>query len=299
MKNTFDKIIWAVDPFSEDRDLQKRCAETINAVAGDKTEVEPVSILHWDERFSLSEPANVMEELGERSKAAVRNILRAGKLKNSLPPVILTQQDLSLSRAILRVLEYATSAGADLIAVGTQARKGATKFLLGSFAESLILRSTIPVLIVSPRTKPIKKLRRIIFPTDFSEKSKEAFEKVQDLAEGSGASVTIFHQVDYGPVTPSNFEALKSDRSWREREGQAFLQQAKENGLNAEFVVEAKPRSAASAILALSQEPETLIAMVSSSNTVESLLLGSTTRQVIRRASCPVWVIHPRTAQKR
>jgi nucleotide-binding universal stress UspA family protein len=46
------------------------------------------------------------------------------------------------------IIDYATEAGADLIATGTRGRHGDHAFLLGSVAEAVVRRSPIPVLTV-------------------------------------------------------------------------------------------------------------------------------------------------------
>lgn len=81
------------------------------------------------------------------------------------------------------LLNYAHESNADLIAVSTLSRKGATRFLFGSFAETLVLQSDIPVLILSPKTQFAGPLSEILFPTDLGETSKETLERVAEMAK--------------------------------------------------------------------------------------------------------------------
>ena len=81
---------------------------------------------------------------------------------------------------------------ADAIAVSTHSKEGMDHFLLGSFAETLIHHSTIPVIAVNPRTKPHASCKNILFPTDLSAESRKAFLKMIPLAKSWEAKVTVF-----------------------------------------------------------------------------------------------------------
>ena len=50
--------------------------------------------------------------------------------------------------AVKSVLEAATELGADIIVMGTHSRRGLDKILMGSVAENVLHRSTIPLLII-------------------------------------------------------------------------------------------------------------------------------------------------------
>jgi len=49
------------------------------------------------------------------------------------------------------IVEEATAAGADLIAMGTHGRRGVERFVLGSVAEGVARRATVSVLLIRPR----------------------------------------------------------------------------------------------------------------------------------------------------
>jgi len=49
------------------------------------------------------------------------------------------------------IVEEATAAGVDLIAMGTHGRRGVERFLLGSVAEGVARRATVSVLLMRPR----------------------------------------------------------------------------------------------------------------------------------------------------
>ena len=52
------------------------------------------------------------------------------------------------------ILAVAKATGADLIVVGTHGRRGVARLLIGSVAEGIVRRSTVPVLVVPPAGRP-------------------------------------------------------------------------------------------------------------------------------------------------
>lgn len=85
----------------------------------------------------------------------------------------------------------------DLIVIGTHGRRGIQKVLLGSVAEEIFRLATCPVLTVGPRvdarTSTEIKLRRILYPTDFSKESVAALDCAMSLAEEYEANLMMLH----------------------------------------------------------------------------------------------------------
>lgn len=51
------------------------------------------------------------------------------------------------------IVKYVTTWGGDLIVTGSEGRTGLDRILIGSVAESLLQKSTVPVLVVGPAVK--------------------------------------------------------------------------------------------------------------------------------------------------
>lgn len=83
----------------------------------------------------------------------------------------------------------------DLIVVGTHGRTGVSKLLLGSFAEEIFRRSSVPVLTIGPDvrqdTDPSGRFRSILFATDFGKSSAAAAPFAVSLAEENDAQLLI------------------------------------------------------------------------------------------------------------
>ena len=84
----------------------------------------------------------------------------------------------------------------DLVVIGTGARKGLEKLLLGSVAEEVFRTATCPVLTVGPHVTHWEidgNLRHILFATDFGPESVHALPYALSLAENNKALLTLLH----------------------------------------------------------------------------------------------------------
>lgn len=93
----------------------------------------------------------------------------------------------------------------DLIVLGTHGRTGARKLLLGSVAEEIFRRSSIPVLTIGPdvRTHAHNDARfhRVLFATDFSEHSLAAWPYAVSLAQENQARLVLLHVIPEGKIS--------------------------------------------------------------------------------------------------
>src|SRR5262245_24010247 len=102
------------------------------------------------------------------------------------------------------ILGTATTAGADLIVMGTRGLGGLQKWLLGSTTERVLRRTRVPVLAVplaneSHAAPEAGMVSRILAATDFSESSVVAAKTAAQLARVFAATLTLSHIVE--PVT--------------------------------------------------------------------------------------------------
>jgi nucleotide-binding universal stress UspA family protein len=84
----------------------------------------------------------------------------------------------------------------DLIVIGTGARKGLEKLLLGSVAEEVFRTAPCPVLTVGPHVTHWEidgNLRHVLFATDFGPESAHALPYALSLAENNKARLTLLH----------------------------------------------------------------------------------------------------------
>lgn len=85
----------------------------------------------------------------------------------------------------------------DLLIVGTHGRTGAAKLLLGSVAEDIFRRASIPVLTIGPSVRTGAHrgghFHRVLFATDFSREAQAAAPYAISLAEEHQARLLLLH----------------------------------------------------------------------------------------------------------
>jgi nucleotide-binding universal stress UspA family protein len=167
------------------------------------------------------------------------------------------------------------------------------------------LKSVRPV--PSWKRKPV--FKDILFPTDFSDGSFEVFQKVIPFAKAMGSRIHIFHKVlqDISPVWGLAFAAVplfidtqmeKKEIDLLQRKARKWQKEAQNLGVPATSEIETQGvYSVTEAILRKIKTGPYLVAMASRSGVVETALLGSVTRQLIREAHTPLWIVHPRAEE--
>jgi nucleotide-binding universal stress UspA family protein len=91
-----------------------------------------------------------------------------------------------------RILCVARSIGADLIAMGTLARRGGSKPALGSVASHVLRESPCPVMLVRPGLYlPLRPVRRVMVALDDPQRESQLVDAVGPTAAALGAEVIL------------------------------------------------------------------------------------------------------------
>lgn len=297
------KVIWAVDPFAKNPKLQIHVVKGVEKLLrGTDVFIEPVAVLSPDQ---LRIPAKAFQghqkEYRLEAESLLAKLCKASKLKNLLSPTLLVQESLSLRSSVDTLLKYAKDTSAEILAVGTTTKTGLARFLVGSYAESLILRSSLPVYVVGPKAKVDKPVSKILFPTDYSEKSYTALLKLLPTAKARKAQVLLYYKVEYAaPPAVYGFDPVPAYEKYWELElaakketAQKWLKTTQDAGVKTKAIFDEKSGFVADSILATARKNGCgVIAMASESGPVAASFVGSVCRQVVRAATLPVWVIH-------
>lgn len=93
--------------------------------------------------------------------------------------------------------------GVDLVVLGTHGRTGLRKFVMGSTAERVLRKSSVPVMTVGPgvtASRPAEgAFRRIVLATDLREDCKNATVYAVSLAQENEAELTLLHVIEHKP----------------------------------------------------------------------------------------------------
>ena len=201
-------------------------------------------------------------------------------------------------RVVPEIVRRAADLPADLIVMGTHGRSGFEHLMLGSVTERVLVKAACPVLTVPPRASDTLDadglFTRILCGVDFSPASMKALDVAARLATDAGARLSVAHVLEQfpidepvtmgGPGTPEHDRVAASVARSRLRE--AIPESVRARGPFTELVAEGK---AYHEILRLAEEDRADLIVIGAHGSAGGLhVFGSTTNQVVRRATCPV-----------
>jgi nucleotide-binding universal stress UspA family protein len=291
--------IWAIDAFHTNPKVQLRALRAVEAMASKSPlQVIPVSVLPWG-RFDADslQFLNKWHDLAGVAQTRVLKFLKAEKSPYLKPHRLLSQENSSLSQSVTSLIHIAISEKADLIVTTTHGRSGPAKLVMGSFSESLVYQSPIPVLLVNPKASALKKIKCILFATDFSEASNAAFKKVVQLARQIGAEVVLFHKLQFPTVEglpPLLFSTTPSElKEKTHATAQNWIKWGEQQGVKMKVQINTGKSDRLNELQKAAKKlgNSAVVAMAAQSGALESNLLGTLTQKVIRSVSCPVLVI--------
>jgi nucleotide-binding universal stress UspA family protein len=205
------------------------------------------------------------------------------------------------------ILDCAAGLPANLIVMGTHGLSGFEHLLLGSVAEKVLRKAPCPVLTVPPGsqatfTVPFK---RVLCALDFSPSSMRGFEFALSMAEESDAAITLAHVLEWPweePPAPA-FETLPVEQAFslaayrREREADAAARLAKlipdqaRNWCTPRTKLRHGKPYVQLLEIAADERADLIVIGVRGRGAIDMAVFGSTTAQIVRRATCPVLTV--------
>ena len=202
---------------------------------------------------------------------------------------------------VTTIVDQALAASADLVVMGTHGHRGFKRFLLGSVAEHLLREAPCPVMTIPPHaraeTATAVTFKTILCPMDFSPAAMQALGFALALAKQARGTVTLFHVIEWLDDHEPRAQTL-----FTVGEGPIMIEDAQDRlrslmtGESAEWCAIAPQVVAGSPYRKIIEAAESgsadLIVMGAQGlGGVRLALLGSTTQQVVRGASCPVLTV--------
>jgi len=257
------------------------CAVSLGRAFGAK-----VTVLHVFDPSSLLTPLDGLPNL----QAMLAPFATAGEM-----PRLVTAE----GNATAEIVRHARDLNADLIVLGTHGRSGFDRFALGSVAEKVLRKAPCPVLTVPPGAGSAAQavaFRRILCPVDFSGDAAQALAFGVALADRVDGSVTALHVVESldgepGPLTPDYIaEFRRQQRQGAQTSLQALIAAQAPAARVTGVVGLGRPHREILRV-ASEQASDLIVIGVRGRGPVDLTLFGSTTQQVVRRATCPVLTI--------
>jgi nucleotide-binding universal stress UspA family protein len=261
------------------------------------------------------EEAPLAEDRSDYRPLAVSTpaLVDAGAMSRTLEDVRAFAARVAASEAVEAVVEWSTQVEeailerartwpADLIVMGSQGRSGIQRMVLGSVAEHVLRAASCPVMVVPPRdavAPSVVSFKHIVCAIDFSDSSLAALTWALSLAEEADARLSLLHVIEVPPelrvstvVTDREIDELHAamDADIRARL-RSLIPVHASDFCSPETATAAG--AAGHAILAFASERVAdLIVMGAGRHTsIERLLFGSKTRDVVAGATCPVLTV--------
>ena len=176
------------------------------------------------------------------------------------------------------VLRVAKELHAGLVVLGSHGRTGLARIRLGSVTESVLRQVGTPALTLGPHVHPSPRLgqiRRILCPVNYTALARAAFDDAVGLAEKTRAELVLVHVMEH----PGAHEDGKLTEWARAESGsRCAVKEVILKGVAAEQIVN-EARHCHADMIVQGAQPRSFVGTV---------LFGSTSELVIRKASCPV-----------
>jgi nucleotide-binding universal stress UspA family protein len=205
--------------------------------------------------------------------------------------------------AAAEIVRHAREWDADLLVMGTHGRSGFDRFALGSVTEKVLRKAVCPVLTLPPGAQhgnAPASYRHVLCPVDFCEGSAASLELGVALAAREGAVVTVLHVVETlgteegtADVNLSTLRRLQCENARGDLEKMVAIH-AKGAAVPIEQFVSAGRPHREILRWAAEQHADLIVMSTQGRGPIDLTLFGSTTNQVVRRATCPVVTVRMR-----
>ena len=195
------------------------------------------------------------------------------------------------------ILEVAGHRAVNLIVMGTHGLRGIEHLTLGSVTEKVLRKARCPVLAVCKAAHhfaaqagvpELAEVQRILYCTDFSEYSQQAWDHAVSLAVEYHAKLTLLHVLE--DVSSSSDIEDETAKALQRLEEQ-ISPWARENVVTKPVVRIGKAYQQIIQ-LALESQTDLVIMGVRGRHALDLAVFGSTTYRVVQSGPCPVLAVH-------
>lgn len=190
----------------------------------------------------------------------------------------------------------------DCVLLSSHARAGLSRWVFGSFAESLLWKSPVPLIFFPKVWKSNAAKRRVLFATDFSEESLDQLEHF--LAKFSVDQVVIFHSIHLPiPYTAMESPPQFSQDFFAQQESRAkaifskWQQRSSFQSVELSFVLHSSKLGFLTGmeILAAGKKVKVdMIVLSAKTDFLQRILFGSAAFELFRKKSLPIFVFGPK-----
>jgi nucleotide-binding universal stress UspA family protein len=304
------KLFVGLDAFGKNLRSVKSATQTINTFASQaKLQTQALAVLgpqdfSWPTSMSPQWEAFFKATGAEKLNRAAKTLA----LKTNQPARLILQPEYSKRQSAETLAKTSKEDGAEVLALFTHVTKSAGLLGFGSFAEAVVAKSTTPVLLVNATAKPVKKFKTALFATDFSDEAHQAFQQAVHLAKRMGFNITLFHQLyqasyamgfagaAFVPSIPRLELFFEEQVGEAKTKAAAWEKEAARAGVKVRTEIVSSIQDPASEILkwthGSSRKSADLIIVAPQISGLASIVMGSTSKAVLRKSKKPVLLIH-------
>lgn len=203
------------------------------------------------------------------------------------------------------LLKHARKIKADRIVVASHARRGIERWILGSFAETIILSSKIPVEVFHPEMNLKPHVSRIIVPVDIDGKNGKTIKAVTAMAKAAKSEVVLFYK-EPNPLDPIvqqgvyalgggwvSLQSYLDDAAAKtSKKLKLIADQMNKSGACTSYETDSSVLDLVSAIVDCAKRKSAdLIVVSTKSGPVGAAVLGSVARGLVRHGDFPILVV--------
>lgn len=296
------KFIWAFDPGQSPKEAKRIVQEIKTWTQKFNASVQPICILS-DSLLTAYNTKEAQAYLQHQAESAVNVYIKKAAGKHFLPAKIIFTESNSKRRKALILADYADNNKTDLIFLDTHTKNVWKPVALGGFSEALITITKTPLLVINPFVRKTgEPVTEILFATDFERASKKALATLVPFAQKMKAHITLYNQVATTLLYASNMGSpfvihdteniIKEITRTRSAKCRKWVERLSNSQVESTARIKRQKFSLARDIVEVAKHEEVdLIALVNERQPTAERILGSTPRNVLLRAHCPVLIL--------
>lgn len=294
--------VWAIDPGQKSvRPDPDKTSRILRCITDSGMKLWPVS----------SVVGRLTSEERERLERDCRNYIDESQVRDAVSVEILFARSDIRSESVSAVLDFAEKNSASLVVLSSHGRSGLERWVFGSFAESLLLQSRLPVLFLTNQSHGDFSDREVgcaLFATDFSNRAKDAYRLFLDEAKRLKLRIVLFHEISiplaalvsrHGVPQLIPSEYFVEQREWSESEGASWVKMGDAVGVDVSLITKQEGvvvDVAGSVYEVAASWNANFIVVACTSGTLDHLIFGSVAQDVYRSKRIPIWVYGPKSA---
>lgn len=289
------KLAWAYNPFDDDRRLERRAVDLLRRLRRARQPLELVYVASPGEpSLAVAFDVPIAERYGRHPQQLIERAARRLGIRGARVAV-LPQRRPSLSAAVRALATHLHQRRIALTLIASHARRGVSRLVLGSFAESLVHVARTDLLVFNAASRVRRAApRNLLFAHDLSAAGERGLGAALRYARAWGCALHVVHvpAPGHGGAAGSEATAVAAYRRRVQPRLARLERRLQRAGLAGSIAVAPRLHPVAAQVLRRAADVDAdLLLVVAKSGPAAGWLGGSVTRALLRSAAVPVLVL--------